>query len=130
MQVPLFYDVLQCLQPRLKEKVLSSHFVKDMLRLTLSGRRLSLDPYGAPHHAPMARSTQQHPPRLQVGVGSWDLAVLRPENQNTTHVTPLIDSLAQGWFHEHLHVVDGQSGVSGRWSKCKYRLCYLSLEIQ
>ena len=38
-------------------------------------------------------------------VGSMDLAVLRPENQNPTHVTPFIDSLAQGLFYERLQVV-------------------------
>jgi len=34
-----------------------------------------------------------------------DLAVLRPENQNPTHVTPLIESLATGLFLENLVVV-------------------------
>lgn len=34
-----------------------------------------------------------------------DLAVLRPENQNATHVTPRIAKLATGWFKERLVVV-------------------------
>lgn len=34
-----------------------------------------------------------------------DLAVLRPENQNPTHVTSLIDKLSEGLFREHLVVV-------------------------
>ena len=37
--------------------------------------------------------------------GNLDLAVLRPENQNPTHVTPLIDTLALGLFREHFQVV-------------------------
>ncbi|OBZ68208.1 DNA (cytosine-5)-methyltransferase 1B [Grifola frondosa] len=37
--------------------------------------------------------------------GNVDLAVLRPEKQNRTHVTPLIDKLARGLFREHLEVV-------------------------
>ncbi|RPD65262.1 S-adenosyl-L-methionine-dependent methyltransferase [Lentinus tigrinus ALCF2SS1-6] len=46
-------------------------------------------------------------PKLKKGLmlGNLDLAVLRPENQNPTHVTPLIDSLAHGLFQESLHVV-------------------------
>ena len=44
-------------------------------------------------------------PRSHGLVGSMDLAVLRPENQNPTHVTPFIDSLAQGLFYERLQVV-------------------------
>ncbi|KAI1797446.1 S-adenosyl-L-methionine-dependent methyltransferase [Ganoderma leucocontextum] len=37
--------------------------------------------------------------------GNPDLAVLRPENQRPTHVTPLIDTLALGLFREHLQVI-------------------------
>jgi DNA (cytosine-5)-methyltransferase 1 len=36
---------------------------------------------------------------------SKDLAVLRPENQNATYVTPRIAKLATGWFRERLVVV-------------------------
>lgn len=36
--------------------------------------------------------------------GSKDLAVLRRENQNVTHVTPRIAKLATGWFRERLVV--------------------------
>lgn len=38
-------------------------------------------------------------------MGNVDLAVLRPENQNKTTVTPFIDYLAQGLFRESLHVL-------------------------
>ncbi|KAH9901025.1 S-adenosyl-L-methionine-dependent methyltransferase [Cubamyces lactineus] len=37
--------------------------------------------------------------------GNLDIAVLQPNKQNPTHVSPLIDGLALGLFHEHLKVV-------------------------
>ncbi|KAL4250277.1 DNA (cytosine-5)-methyltransferase [Abortiporus biennis] len=43
-------------------------------------------------------------PRVPLS-GNKDIAVLRPENQNRTHVTPLVDRLATGLFNEHLKVV-------------------------
>lgn len=43
--------------------------------------------------------------KLHERIGNIDLHVLRPENQNQTHVTPRIDHLAWGLFHERLHVV-------------------------
>jgi DNA (cytosine-5)-methyltransferase 1 len=36
---------------------------------------------------------------------SLDLAVLRPENQNPTQVTPSIKDLATGWFRERLDII-------------------------
>lgn len=61
------------------------------------------------------RSYPSHPPRRNAIKnrsitshdlsGNKDLAVLRPENQNRTSVTPLIDRLALGLFHEHLDVL-------------------------
>ncbi|PCH37981.1 S-adenosyl-L-methionine-dependent methyltransferase [Wolfiporia cocos MD-104 SS10] len=41
--------------------------------------------------------------------GNIDLVVLRPENQNRTHVTPLIDRLSLGLFQEHLEVVGART---------------------
>lgn len=38
-------------------------------------------------------------------IGNPDLAVLRTENQTTTHVTPRIDMYATGFFRESLMVV-------------------------
>ena len=38
-------------------------------------------------------------------MGNLDLAVLRPENQRPTHVTPLIAALAAGLFREQLVVL-------------------------
>ncbi|KAI0747841.1 S-adenosyl-L-methionine-dependent methyltransferase [Daedaleopsis nitida] len=43
--------------------------------------------------------------QLHTRIGDLDLTVLRPENQKPTHVTPLIDRLAWGLFHERLQVV-------------------------
>lgn len=73
------------------------------LRATNIIRHLLTEP--AP---PILRSVE---PRLRLQVppvavitskGSKDLAVLRPENQNATHVTPRISKLANGWFREQL----------------------------
>lgn len=52
-----------------------------------------------------------HGPRLRtyhgliVGLRNPDLEVLKPENQNPTHVTPLIASLARGFVDEELVVI-------------------------
>ncbi|KAG1717820.1 S-adenosyl-L-methionine-dependent methyltransferase [Suillus lakei] len=76
------------------------------LRATNIIRHLLTEP--AP---PILRSVELRP-RLQVppvavitSRGSKDLAVLRRENQNATHVTPRISKLAIGWFKEQLVVV-------------------------
>ena len=57
-----------------------------------------------PHH-----QSRVHPRRapfhLPATVGNPDLAVLRPENQHQTHVTPLIAALAAGLFREQLVVL-------------------------
>jgi len=45
------------------------------------------------------------PSRLPVGVGNLDIAVLRPENQHPTHVTPRIAALATGLFREQLVIL-------------------------
>ncbi|KAI0095061.1 S-adenosyl-L-methionine-dependent methyltransferase [Irpex rosettiformis] len=45
------------------------------------------------------------PTHKAYGLGDIDLQVLRPENQNTTIVTPLIAHLAEGYFRESLHVL-------------------------
>ncbi|KXN85700.1 DNA (cytosine-5)-methyltransferase 1A [Leucoagaricus sp. SymC.cos] len=42
---------------------------------------------------------------LLVDLRNPDLAVLKPENQNPTHVTPLIASLARGFVNEELVVI-------------------------
>lgn len=44
-------------------------------------------------------------PKVRTLLGNVDLAVLRPENQNPTHVTPLIATLTAGFFREMLVVV-------------------------
>lgn len=76
------------------------------LRATNIIRHLLTEP------APVILRFAEPRPRLQVppvavitSRGSKDLAVLRPENQNATHVTPRIAKLATGWFKERLVVV-------------------------
>lgn len=68
------------------------------------------------HDLPLAARTnirsRPTPPQLlrttlssYPAIGNVDLAVLRPEAQNPTHVTPLIAKLAAGLFRENLVVV-------------------------
>ena len=57
-----------------------------------------------PHHHSRVLP-RRAPFRLPATVGNPDLAVLRPENQNQTHVTPLIAALAAGLFREQLVVL-------------------------
>lgn len=68
---------------------------------------------------------------------SLDLAVLRPENQNPTHVTPLIDNLARGLFHERLYVVGPRASRPSKYEirrqqedvrSCVCELLYRNLE--
>ncbi|KAI9429370.1 hypothetical protein BJY52DRAFT_1345301 [Lactarius psammicola] len=55
---------------------------------------------------PMRRAhTRQGPGLAPPTMGNIDLAVLRPENQRPTHVTPRIAALAKGLFREQLVVL-------------------------
>lgn len=54
-------------------------------------------------HARGPRS--KHLPKSRATIGNIDLAVLKAENQNATHVTPRIAKLAQGLFREEIEVV-------------------------
>ena len=47
----------------------------------------------------------KHLPKSRATIGNIDLAVLKAENQNATHVTPRIAKLAQGLFREDIEVV-------------------------
>lgn len=47
----------------------------------------------------------KHFPKNKALLGNLDLAVLKTENQNPTHVTPRIATLAQGLVREELVVV-------------------------
>ncbi len=47
----------------------------------------------------------KHLPKSRAIVGNIDLAVLKDENQNSTHVTPRIAKLAQGLFREEIEVI-------------------------
>lgn len=52
------------------------------------------------------RAQPRAPPKLSLR-RDIDLAVLRPENQNPTRVTPRIAKLAEGYFREEIMVVGG-----------------------
>ncbi|TBU32705.1 S-adenosyl-L-methionine-dependent methyltransferase [Dichomitus squalens] len=90
--------------PALRTKVTSRPFVQHIFD-TLDKKHT---PYPVQHMILPADSRASRPrPFFQPNkvTGNLDLAVLRPENQNPTHVTPLIDTLALGLFREHLKVV-------------------------
>ncbi|TFY63292.1 hypothetical protein EVJ58_g3345 [Rhodofomes roseus] len=79
--------------------------VRQLLEGKVPISRLSM-----PEAIPAASTGRQHRqlgnhPRIFHQVNNIDLAVLRPENQNPTRVTPLIEQLARGWFNERLFVV-------------------------
>jgi len=55
------------------------------------------------------RPRHRVPPVIEIkGNGNRDLAVLRPENQNATHVTPRVAKLATPYFKECLVVLGPQ----------------------
>lgn len=57
-----------------------------------------------PRH--VIHQVNHHPPLQPKGIlGNPDLAVLRPENQSSTHVTPRIGAMARGYFKGDLIVV-------------------------
>jgi hypothetical protein len=68
---------------------------------------MTVSPHLRPHHHPRVHS-RRAPFRLPATVGNPDLAVLRPENQHQTHVTPRIAALAAGLFREQLVVLGRQ----------------------
>ena len=62
-----------------------------------------------PRYRDLPPSRPRLPPPIKSLLGAdLDLAVLKPENQTQTHVTPLIASLAHGLVYEELFVVGGR----------------------
>ncbi|KAF8167566.1 hypothetical protein B0H34DRAFT_792278 [Crassisporium funariophilum] len=80
------------------KKISSVPFVKHILRRApeTPGRR---------HKPPRDGPRNKHLPKNKATTGNPDLAVLKAENQNPTHVTPRIAALAQGLVNEELVVV-------------------------
>ena len=81
-------------------KIKAVPFVRQITRHVLSDQT---------HRPPPRRHTRgprgKHLPKSRVTIGNIDLAVLKAENQNATHVTPRIGKLAQGLFREDVEVV-------------------------
>lgn len=105
-QVPLINSILDDDDERsLRETVLSCPFVKEIINRVDK----SHTPYPVRRIPTPAGSRAARPNRTLLEpntmTGNPDLAVLRPENQRPTHVTPLIDTLALGLFREHLQVI-------------------------
>nr|ANR76343.1 DNA methyltransferase [Ganoderma lucidum] len=102
--VPLISSILED-DPSLKKTITSRPFVQKILGN--AGARPN--PYPVRRIPTLADSRAPRPNRTLLEpntmTGNPDLAVLRPENQRPTHVTPLIDTLALGLFREHLQVI-------------------------
>ncbi|TFK90087.1 hypothetical protein K466DRAFT_661043, partial [Polyporus arcularius HHB13444] len=103
--VPLIQSIVGDDATLQQRAVASRPFVQAIYALAKNSS--SGSPYIDRPLVPADRERNAGRPKLKEGVtlGNLDLAVLRPENQNPTHVTPLLDNLARGLFHERLYVV-------------------------
>ncbi|KAI0066707.1 S-adenosyl-L-methionine-dependent methyltransferase [Artomyces pyxidatus] len=73
----------------------------------------ALPPSSSPPR-PSQRRRPQTVFKLAAGLSNKDLDVLRPENQNPTHVTPRIGALAFGYFRESLFVLGPRQPAPSR----------------
>lgn len=81
------------------EKLAKNQVLRHLLR---KGPPVSQERTSTRHRPPPLSRSSRQTHRL---TGKLDLAVLRPENQTTTHVTPRIALLAQGLFRETMFVL-------------------------
>ena len=84
-------------------KISSVPFVRHLLRQELP----PTDPAFRARNRPAggAGPRNKHLPKNRATIGNMDLAVMKPENQNSTHVTPKIANLAFGLFREEVEVI-------------------------
>ncbi|KAI0828845.1 S-adenosyl-L-methionine-dependent methyltransferase [Trametes gibbosa] len=95
--MPTFRMALDCCEPDLRQRISAVRFVAELLRRQPT-----------PYSQIVIPRTQVRPPlavNMESPTCNLDVLVLRPERQNPTHVSGLVDSLALGLFHEHLKVV-------------------------
>ncbi|KAI9070389.1 S-adenosyl-L-methionine-dependent methyltransferase [Trametes sanguinea] len=98
--MPLLWTIVNGYEVELKNRILACPFVQQLHQRSPDVPLSGTAPQPTRHRPP--------PPRLvdfTKLTGNLDTAVLRPDKQNPTHVSPLVDNLAQGLFHEHLKVV-------------------------
>ena len=86
--------------PRLRDSVMSLPFMQHIIALVNERASPELG-----YSVPPLRPTHTRPISLPRRPKNVDLAVLRPDHQTLIHVTPLIDDLARGLFHEPLQVI-------------------------
>ncbi|KAH9849210.1 S-adenosyl-L-methionine-dependent methyltransferase [Lenzites betulinus] len=98
--MPTFRAVLSGYESGLQQRILAARFVAELLRRQPSS-------HSQVSRVAIPRSQVRPPPTINLDslTRKLDLLVLRPDKQNPTHVSGLIDSLALGLFHEHLKVV-------------------------
>ncbi|THH22378.1 hypothetical protein EUX98_g8210 [Antrodiella citrinella] len=97
---PILRQIIPTLQqaPTLRNSPLIKHLLGRDIPSASSSARSSLVPQNRPRLNGRLFTAQN------IFAGNIDLAVLRPENQNPTHVTSLIERLAEGFFREHFVV--------------------------
>ncbi|KAI0324519.1 S-adenosyl-L-methionine-dependent methyltransferase [Cubamyces sp. BRFM 1775] len=105
--IPLLWNIVNGYEEGQRQSLLSCPFLHELL---------SQRPSQAPSST--TQLVRRAPPPALIDLaslsGNLDLVVLRPEKQNPTHVSPLIDSLALGLFHEHLKVVGPRQRRPGK----------------
>ena len=111
--MPLLQAVIDEIEVEHRARVLACPFVKHILDRRVVGPPSTATPRASPRPSSSLPHVRRRPQPVRL-IGNLDLAVLRPENQNPTHVTPRIDSLAHGLFHEHLHVVGPPPKIPSR----------------
>ncbi|KAJ3509389.1 hypothetical protein NLJ89_g5249 [Agrocybe chaxingu] len=92
-------EIQECIQDEPESRrIRTVPFVKHILR--------NAPPISASSRPPRRREARnKHLPKNKASTGNPDLAVLKAENQNTTHVTPRIAKLVQGLVRESMEVV-------------------------
>ncbi|CAA7265858.1 unnamed protein product [Cyclocybe aegerita] len=92
-------EIQECVQDEPESRrIRSAPFVKHILRNAPPISESSRPP-------PRREARNKHLPKNKASIGNPDLAVLKAENQNTTHVTPRIAKLVQGLVRESMEVV-------------------------
>ncbi|KAK2464749.1 hypothetical protein APHAL10511_003167 [Amanita phalloides] len=81
--------------PQLKSTPIVRHILRKASPISVSVR----------HRANELQPRIRQPQHNRALLGNPDLAVLKPENQNVTHVTPRIAELIQGFVREEIYVI-------------------------
>lgn len=108
-KIPTILEALDTLDDSTARPLRSAPLLRRILAIPTDsgGRSITASHHLRPRHHSRINS-RRAPFRLPATVGNPDIAVLRPENQHPTHVTPRIAALAAGLFREQLVVLGRQ----------------------